>query len=161
MIAAVVGLGLIGVVALLFALLSGKGNPPNTMALAYARDMSMRGGKENVQAALDYLTQHGDPSSADTYVSVAKEIEGLKAKLLAFDETDNEMLALKEYNKIEFDFIEKHKNGRTPESFGQDLVKWADKYAGTRAVGGFVAGYKNPNLLTLYKKAKEGGAAPK
>ena len=156
-----IGVGLIGIVALLFAMMSGKGNPANTTALAYARDLSMRGGKENVQKALDYLTQYGDPADADTYVSVAKEIDGLKQKLLAFDETDVEQAALKEYNKIEFDFIEKHKSGRTAESFGADLVKWADKYKGTRAVGGFVAGYKNPNLFNVYKKAREGGGAPK
>jgi hypothetical protein len=161
-----VGGGMLLVVVLFFLLLSGKGNPPNTMALRMARDLSMRGGatteeaKANVQAALDYLTQHGDPSDADTYVSVAKEIEGLKAKLLSFDETDVEVAANHEYKLIENAFIELWKNGRTQESIGQDLIKWAAKYKGSRALGAFEAGFKDKKLLAVYKKTKEGGFAP-
>lgn len=168
-VALLVGGGLIGVVALFFLLLSGKGNPPNTQALQYARDLSTRGGKENVQAALDYLTQHGDPSDVDTYVSVNKEIIALKEKLLSFDDTDLEEAAAKEYKALERMYIEKHKNGRTDEQIGQDLVKWVNTYkqVGTapnkvpgRTVGAFLAGYKDPYLLKLYKKTIEGGAAP-
>lgn len=161
-----VGGGLLVVIALFFLLLSGKGNPPNTMALRKARELSMRGGatteaaKANVQAALDYLTQNGDPSDADTYVSVAKEIEGLKEKLLAFDATDVEVAANHEYKLIENAFIELWKNGRTQESIGQDLIKWAAKYKGSRALGAFEAGFKDKKLLAVYKKTKEGGFAP-
>ena len=171
-VALLVGAGLIGVVVIFFLILGGKGNPPNTMALARARQLSMLGGKDNVQAALDYLTQYGDPSDVDTYRSIITEIEGLKNKLIAFDETDVEEAALKEYNAIERAFIEMHKNGRTPEAIGADLMKWVAKYTDVvipgeaskrprRAVAGFLAGYKNPNLLNLYKKTKDGGSAPK
>ena len=160
-----VGGGLLLVVALFFLLVSGKGNP-NVNALAVARELSRRTTstadehKANVQAALDHLTQYGVPSDVDSYRSVAAEIEHLKESLLSVDETATEEAALKEYKLIENAFIEKGRNHRTEESLGQDLIKWADKYKGSRALGAFLANYKNPNLLKLYMKTKAGGTTP-
>ena len=123
--------------------------------------LSMRGGRENVHGALDYLTQYGDPRDVDTYRSVATAIEGLKQKLAAFDDTDVDAAAKAEYLAIERAFIEMWKNGRTPDSIGQDLVKWAAKYKGSIRVAAFESGNTDKKLLAVYKKAKEGGGAPR
>ena len=161
-----VGGGLVVFVVVCFLLLSGKGNPANTEALAYARRLAKSGGatteeaKANVQKALDHLTQYGNPNDADSYVSIEREIKGLKEMLLAFDETVVEEAANKEYKAIEFTFIEKWKNLKTEESIGQELMKWVAKYKGTRSVGAFEAGFKDKKLLALYKKTKDGGFAP-
>ncbi len=161
-----VGGGMLLVVVLFFLLLSGKGNPANTNALQYARRLSKQSAasteemKANVQKALDYLTANGNPADADSYVSVAKEIEALKENLKAFDDKVVEDAAGKEYLAIERSFIEMWKNGKTAEALGQELLKWVTKYKGSRFVAGFEAGFKDQKMLALYKKTKEGGFAP-
>ena len=131
-VAMMVGFGLVGLLALMFFMLSRSGAGSNAAALAEGKRMWGRAKTEpERQAAIAYLEQNSNPKDEDGYKSVKEELDSWKAQMPTFAVAAQGEEALKVYKKIEFDWIELHKGINTKETITARLNQFAQTYMGT------------------------------
>ena len=152
-----VGVGVLGLIALLFLLLSHSGASRNAEALAVSRDMWNRENRK--EEALDFLKRNSDPTNEDGYVSVRKQIAEWEGILSHAGEDAKMKAADKAMEQIHRDFIEQWKNGLSDEQLGQRLLQFAEEFAGTPKAMELLNAQWEPftKFRVLMEKAKAAG----
>lgn len=157
-VAMMVGVGVVGVIAILILLISSGGAGKNALALRTAKQIYARDGVPD--QALPYLQANSDPSDVDGYVSVAAQIrewQSMMANKGADAKVEEAKLVMK---KLIRDRIEQHMNSLTDEALGRRALQFLEDFKGTpTAMELENSPYGDyPKLRALMEKAK---AAPK
>lgn len=157
--ALLVGAGVVGLIAILFLLLSKSGAGQNASALQEAKRIARTG---DTRAAVDYLQRYGDPSRRDEYRSVQEQIDTWKSQIEHEQDEVKDKAVRAELKKFHNDFVEQHKNGFSDEDLGKRLIKISEEYQGTLPVMELLnsANQPWPKFRALMEKAKA-AAAPK
>src|SRR5262249_5835864 len=109
-IAMMVGFGLVGLLALMFFMMSRSTHGANASVLADAKHRwGLAKTEPEYQAVVTYLEQNSDPKDEDSYKSVKEQLDSWKAQIPTMAVAAQGEEALKVYKKIEFDWIELHK----------------------------------------------------
>lgn len=155
-VAMMVGLGVVGVIAIMILLLSGSGAGSNAIALRDARAMLQRDG--DVERALAHLKAHSDPADRDGYIQVAGQIKEWQSMVDHREVDAKEETAKAVRKKLLVDQIEQHKNGFSDVALGQRVLQFLEDYRETVAAKE-LANLNDAAYVKLRAKAEQARAA--
>jgi hypothetical protein len=152
-----IGVGVVGVIAIIFLLMMNSGAGKNAMALRRAKDVYTAQGPE---AAIAFLNANADPSDVDGYVSVREQLQSWTNMVADKSVNETEDRAAAVLKQLQRDRIELHLGKKTELDLGRELLQFLEDYKGTQKatelLGSPYGDY--PKLRALIEKAK---AAPR
>ena len=145
-IAMMVGFGLVGLLALMFFMMSRSTAGANASVLADAkRRWGVAKTETEYQAVIAYLEQNSNPRDEDGYKSVKEQLDSWRDQMKTLEPAKQNDEAFKIFKKIDFDRIELHKGVNTKEQLAQRLQQMTQTYMGTQTVHEYLHNPYPPN----------------